>query len=140
MKPKTQKNIGLVTAAILFVVGIYKLVFQVHLRLDLLGLLEITIFSAIYFLALRARKVRTAQVIYRVWWIIGLIVLSILFLGLLLFGFWRVKLEYFRFDLYLLLYVGVPFGLITLLWWIGLRGLQRIVETERMSTDEPNNK
>ena len=136
MKPKTQKNIGLVTAAILFIVGIYKLVFQVHLLLDLLGLLETTIFSAIYFLALRARKVRTAQVIYRGWWIIGLIVLSTLFLGLLLFGFWRVELKYFRFDLYLLLYVGVSFGLITLLWWIGLRGLQRIVETERMSTDE----
>lgn len=136
MKAKTQKNIGLVSAGIMFIVGIYQLLFRSHQFIELLGLLETTILSGIYVFALSKKKLRVAEVVYRTWWVIGVILLGIVFLGLLVSGKWAESFTAFLTVIIILLSLGLPFVLIMFLWWTGLKGLRRISETESKPKDE----
>lgn len=136
MKAKTQKNIGLVSAGIMFIVGIYQLLFWSHQIIELLGLLETTVLSGIYVFALSRKKLGVAEVVYRTWWIIGVILLGVVFLGLLVSGKWAESFTAFLTVVIILLSLGLPFMLIMFLWWTGIKGLRRIIETANKTKTE----
>lgn len=103
---------------------------------SLLGTFEAVVLSVIYVYAIRKNKLKAVLVVYRIWWVLGLIGLSIIFLGILVAGKWTESFESLVLVLIILLCLGLPLGLITFLWWTGLRGLKRIVETENRSSKE----
>ncbi len=143
MKAKTQITIGEVTAGIMAILGGYRLISVLSLFTpyqlpiwssdislpSLLGTLEAVVFSVIYVYAIRRNKLKAIRLVYRIWWVVGLIELSIVFLAIFVAGKWAESIENLLLALILLLCLGLPFGLITLLWWTGLKGLERIVET-----------
>ncbi len=142
MKAKTQITIGEVTAGIMAILGGYRLISDLSLftpyRLpswsydislpSLLGTFGSVVLSVAYVYAIRRNKLKAIRLVYRVWWVGGLILLSIVFLAVFIAGKWAESLENLLLTLILLLCLGLPFGLITLLWWTGLKGLERIVE------------
>lgn len=133
MKAETQRVIGLTTALISAVVGIWVLLFiQAYTLREFLGVLaalEETVLSALYFFALKRKRLTLTKTIYRVWWIIGAILLSLVLLIILIIDNWAR-------DFQNLLIWGLLFGVITFLLWIGLRGLVLIVDTESKATAE----
>lgn len=92
--------------------------------LRLLGYLSALILSAVYGLSLRRKKLATAQSIYRTWWVLLLIpfclvlVLSLVS-GNSLGGFLRIAL--------VLMLSYLPVGIVTFLYWTGLKGLEQMV-------------
>lgn len=133
MKAKTQKNIGLATAGIMLIIGIYQLFFSVHSLPTLLGLLKAIILSALYVFALSKKKLKVAQIVFWLWWFTGVIVYGVIFLIIIVAGRWAESFQSAFTVLMILFCLVFPFGVMTFLWWIGLRGLKRIV-------DEQNNK
>ena len=128
MIPKTQRNLVLITAGIMAIVGIYELMLLQYSLPKLLGLLITTILSAIYVFALKKRRLKLAQMIYHTWWVCWFVIWSFLFIIILIAGIWAESLKDFLTILAILLRLGVFFGLLTFLWWVGLRGLERMAE------------
>lgn len=133
MKPKTQMRIGLFGTIALIVFGICQ--FIQHLSSDspvtLLSMLFSIVLFSIYVFGILRKRLKVAQVVYRTWWVLGIISLSIVFIGILVAGKWSEGFASLLTVLIILACLGLPFGLITLLLWEGLRGLERIVEAEK---------
>ncbi len=142
MKAKTQKDIGEVTIGLFATLGVYRLVSVLSLYTsyqlpvwsscsipEFVGTLFSTILAIIYVFALRRKRLKVVRKIFRVWWVLGLIELTLVFLPILVAGKWVESRENFLIAIFILLCLGLPFGLITLLMWTGLKGLKRIVET-----------
>lgn len=108
--------------------------------ITLLGMLVSIILFSIYIFGVVRKKLKTTQRVYRTWWVLGLIELSILFIGLPLAGKWAESFEMALMSLLLFLCFALPFGFMTLLLWVGLRGLERIVETGIQSEEQNNRK
>ncbi len=84
--------------------------------------------SAIYFFALKTKKLRTARRTYRFCWITLLISLTFVLIG--------VKAQYKNFEGFLInilviTLISLPFGLVIFFYWIGLRGLRQIAHRRR---------
>ena len=104
--------------------------------MSLLGLLETLILSAIYVSAFARKKLRTAQVVYRTWWVIGVVCLGVVSLGIIVAGKWTESLQSALTVLLIFFCLGLPFGLMTFLWWTGLRGLESMIRTETNLVEE----
>ena len=158
MKPSTQKNIGEITAWIVFaiaiIIGLYKLTF-VYANKDkgndsstyidavdketgfaptpkdqligscfrVAGFLTTIVLSGVFAFCLHKKYLRGAQTTYRIWWITLLVPLCILLLSLLLLS---KNIEGFFILSVVLILGSLPFGLITLLYWVGLKGLLKM--------------
>ncbi len=145
MEAKTKKNIGEVTAGIMLLLGGYRLISVLSLFTpyplpvwssdnslpSLLGTFEAVVLEAIYIYAIRRNKLKAVRVVYRIWWVLGVIQLSLVFLGIFVAGKWAESLENTLLVLIMFLCLVIPFGLETLLWWIGLKGLQQMVVIEK---------
>jgi heme A synthase len=134
MKPKIQMRIGLWGVISFTVFGVYQ--FICHLLSDslpeLLGMLTSLIIFVIYIFSIIRKKLKTAQKAFRVWrllWVVSLGLMSIGFLGL-------CSREKLLLVLLILLCCGVFFGILTLIMWMGLRGLERVIESESRSNEE----
>lgn len=137
---KTQIYIGEVTAGIMAVLGFYTLVsffsrFSKYefphwssntALLCLLGTMVSVILSVCYFSAIRKRKVKTVRQIYRIWWITSVVQIGILFFDIVAAGIWTESTEDLMICVTIMFGFSAPFVLITLLWWLGLRGLKQM--------------
>jgi len=126
-------RIGLFGTMALIVFGICQ--FIRHLSSDspvtLLSMLFSIVLFSIYVFGILRKRLKVTQVVYRTWWVLGIISLSIVFIGILVAGKWSEGFASLLTVLIILSCLGLPFGLITLLLWEGLRGLERIVEAEK---------
>jgi len=142
MKGKTLRDISLILVVILVCWGVYALLFvkqtsatgPAYLIGKILGMLEATILFALYAFALAKQKIRMAKILYRIWWIPGVILIPLLFLPVIIAGKWAESSENFVMTIVLFLAVCVPFGLFTFILWMGLKGLKKMTTTE----NEPN--
>ena len=139
-RAKAQVYIGEFTAGIMGVLGIYTMISifsrftQYQLPhwssntsfVSLLGNIVTTILSIVYVLAIRKRKLKTVQIVFRIWWVIGTISIGLVFLGIIIAGKWAQSTEGLITCILIIICISLPFGLITLLWWLGLRGLKQI--------------
>lgn len=156
IKAETKKNIGEVTAGIVAIVSIFALTIallsltgSIKLTYDedldttigfkpmaeekaigflILGCCTPLVPSAIYFFALKTKKLRTARRTYRFCWITLLISLTFVLIG--------VKAQYKNFEGFLInilviTFITLPFGLVIFFYRIGLRGLRQIAHRRR---------
>ncbi|MCJ7728455.1 MAG: hypothetical protein MUO27_01020 [Sedimentisphaerales bacterium] len=158
MKPSTQKNIGEVTAWIVFsiavIIGLYKLSFfyankdkaispptysdavnketgfvptprerSIGSCFRIAGFLTTMVLSAVFAFCLHKKNLQGAQTTYRIWWITMLIPLCLLLVSLLLLC---KNIAGFFVLLIVLILSCLPFGLITLLYWVGIKGLSKM--------------
>ena len=84
--------------------------------------------SAIYFFALKTKKLQTARRTYRFCWITLLISLTFVLIG--------VKTHYkniegFLINMLVITLITLPFGLVIFFYRIGLRGLRQIAHRRR---------
>jgi len=141
MKAQTQIRIGLITAGILFVAGIYTLVFWQHSVQSIIKWFfsPHIVLCLIYIFALVRKKLRTAQVVYRIFWFTaGLLVLSLS--SLVAIGFvsksgitFRGRLEE---AIVVLLWWWLPYVNVVLLLRMGLKGLEQIIQTEHPKDEQ----
>ena len=156
IKAETKKNIGKVTAGIVTIVSIFALTIallsltgSIKLTYDddsnttmdfvpmakeqamgfiILGCCTPLVPSAIYFFALKTKRLRTARRTYRFCWITLLISLTFVLIG--------VKAHYMNFEGFLInmlviTLITLPFGLVIFFYRIGLRGLRQIAHRRR---------
>lgn len=78
---------------------------------------------AYYIEGISKKKIKTTRIAFRIWWILyGVVLLGMLFLEV--FGG-------SDFQSLLIMFLGIfSFGFITLIMWIGLRGLKRTIEAD----------
>lgn len=90
----------------------------------LLGYLSTLILSAVYGFSLRRKKLATVQSIYRAWWVLLLIPFCFVLVGSLVpsnsFGGFLLIASVLVLSL-------LPFGIVTFLYWTGLKGLEQMV-------------
>lgn len=135
MKARTQMRIGLWGTIALLVFGLYQFIRLLPSAslITLLGMLVSIILFTIYIFSIVRKKLKSTQRVYRIWWVLGLVELSILFIGLLVAGKWTENLQATLTVLIIFLCFALPFGFMTLVLWIGLRGLERILGPENKS-------
>ena len=128
MKPKIQMRIGLWGAIAFTVFGVYQFINQPSLSVKGLGMITSLTLFVIYIFGIIRKKHKTAQGAYRFWWISTVGLLGLMFIGLLIGGKWTE-----RPDMVLIIFLSctIPFGIMTFILWIGLRGLERTIETEK---------
>jgi len=143
MKAQTQVNIGLITAGILFIAGIYALVFKQHSVISTIKWFfsPHIVLCLIYIFALMRKKLRTAQVVYHIFWVTtGLIVLGLF--TFVAIGWVSKSANTFRGHLesiiLLLLWYWLPYGNVVLLLRMGLKGLEQVIQTEHPQTSKTN--
>ncbi len=141
MKAQTQITIGLITAGILFIAGIYILVFWQHSVISTITLYfsPQIVLCLIYIFALMRKKLRTAQVVYHIFWATGLVVLG-LFILAAIGGFpkWANTFRGLLEGTIQLLCFWLSYGGVVILWRIGLKGLEQVIQTEHPQTSENN--
>jgi len=98
------------------------------LGLLILGCCAPLVPSAIYFFALKTKKLRTARRTYRFCWITLLISLTFVLIG--------VKAKYENFEgllinILVITLITLPFGLVIFFYRIGLKGLRQIAHRRR---------
>ena len=144
---KAQIYTGEVTAGIMAVLGIYTLVtffsrfteYQLpHWSsntswFSLLGTVVTIILSVNYFSAIRRKRVNVVRHVYRTWWIISVVLLGIIFFGLVAGGRWTESTKNLMICVMILFCMAAPLALITLLWWLGLRGLKQMCGREEQT-------
>lgn len=153
IKAKTQKDIGEVTVGLFATLGIYRLVSVLSLYTsyqlpvwsscsipEFAGTLFSTILAIIYVFALRRKSLKVVRKVFRIWWILGLIELTLVSLPIIVAGKWAESCENFLIAVFILLCLWLPFCLITLFMWTGLKGLKRIVETGIPSEEQGSSK
>ena len=131
MKPKTQMRIGLWGAIAITVFGVYQFIHQPSLSVEGLGMLTSLIIFAVYIFGIIRKKHKTVRGAYRFWWISMVVLLGIGFIGLFLCANWGEWHKSLLMILVIFLCTGVPFGIMTLILWTGLRGLERIMKAEK---------
>ena len=137
MKASTQKNVGLTTAVVLFVVGIYMAVLSPHF--SVYGY-PLTILCLIYIFALFRKKLRTAQVVYQLFRFGGLIILTLITLAAIAAYTKKFDNVQGAVEGAILLCVWLLYGCVVLLWRIGLKGLQQVIGNETNQKTNKNNK
>ena len=127
MEAHAQRNIGLITAVVLFFVGIYLLGLSPHFSLHGYPL---TILCLIYTFALLEHKLRIARVVYELFRFGGLIILALISLGSIGAYIKRFDNVQGAVEGLILLCVWLVYGSVVLLWRTGLKGLERVVGSE----------
>jgi len=136
MKPKIQMQIG-IWGAIVFTT--FELVQFIRGQLSSsIGLWIILIslpLFAIYIFGIVTKKLRTIQIVFRIWCILASVTIGIIFIGLLLeceeageSFLMLVPLIFLRFV--------VPTVIVVVILWVGLRGLKRTIEDESRLNEE----
>ena len=143
MKAQTQVNIGLITAGFLFIAGIYSLVFWQHSVQSIIKWFfsPHIVLCLIYIFALVRKKLRTAQVVYYIFWFTaGLIVLGLSsFVAIALVSKSGIALRgRLEGAILVLLWYWLPYGNIVLLLRMGLKGLEQVIQTEHPQTSKNN--
>jgi len=136
MKAHTQRNMGLITAVVLFVVGIYLLVLSPHF--SLYGY-PLTILCLIYIFALSSKKLGTAQVAYQLFRFGGLIILTLITLAAIAAYTKKFDNVQGAVEGAILLCVWLLYGCVVLLWRIGLKGLGQVIGNETNQNPSKNN-
>ncbi len=124
MKPKIQMRIGYWGVTTFFVLWFFAFIFgppASHVsRLSTLASLGI---FAYYIDGISKKKITTTRTVFRIWWILyGVVLLGMLFLEV--FGGSDFQ------SVLIIFGTAFSFGFITLIMWMGLRGLERIIEAE----------
>jgi hypothetical protein len=143
VKPKIQMRIGFWGVTTFFVLWFCAFIFDPpasHVtRLSMITSLAV---FAYYIGGISEKKITTTRTAFRIWWILyGVAMLGILFLEVL-------GGSDFQSVLIIFLPLALSFGFMTLIMWMGLRGLERIIEAENeldkspvssttLKTDEP---
>ncbi len=156
IKAETKRNIGEVTAGIVTIVSIFALTIALlsltgsikltyaddfNTTMDfvpmaeeqtigflILGCCAPLVPSAIYFFALKTKKLRTARRTYRFCWITLLISLTFVLIGV---NAQYKNLEGFFINILVITLITLPFGLVIFFYRIGLRGLRQIARHRR---------
>ncbi len=156
MKAGTKKNIGEVTAWIVVVIGTFVGLTKFLLSdsatngqtfeemvntetgfvltpkeasigdfVEFLGFFSTLSLSVIYAVSLHKKKIRATRIVYRIWWLTLLIPFCLIFIGSLVAG---IGLTEFCIIALILVLSFLPFGIVTFLYWVGLKGLMQMVE------------
>ena len=131
MKGKTLRDISFWYVMIGVCLGTYSLFFATHITTSglpyligkIIGLLGAIILFGLYAFALDKQRIRMAKIVYRIWWIPGVILFTLLFLQLIIGGKWIL--------IVIVLCMAVPFGLSTFFLWIGLKGLKKMENNKK---------
>lgn len=128
-KPKIQMRIGFWGGITFLVLQLYfvisEFIFAPHLshvtRLSMIAILAI---FGYYIEGIRKKKIATVRTAFCIWWIsYGIVVLGFLWLTVL-------DRSDFKSTLITFLSLIFSFGFMTFILWMGLRGLERIMEAE----------
>ena len=150
MKAETQRAIGEITAWIMSILVIYRLISSLSAFtpyqlpcwskdksfLDFLITFLVVVTYIIYLSAIRRRKLKIARKVFDFLFVLFFFVLGLAFLGILMSGKWLESTENLLLSLIILLLVVVPFGPIIFLLWLGVRGLERIEKDKLKSITE----
>jgi len=143
MKGKTLRDISLILVVIFSLVGVCMLLFAWHISPsglpyligEKIGTLLSIIHFALYAFALDKQRIRMAKILYRIWWIPGIILSLLIFLPIIIAGKWAESSENFVMTIVLFLAVYVPFGLFTFILWMGLKGLEKMAMIGKVETE-----
>jgi hypothetical protein len=129
MKAKTKIRIGLWGTVVFLGLNIYRAIrFWGLLSSEYgKGLLLSTIIFSIYILGIVGKKLKVCQLMLFAWLFIGIINLLVFLNISVADGRWSGNFDNILQSLQEFLYFGAWFGIITLILWVGLRGLQQIV-------------
>ncbi|MHC4423113.1 MAG: hypothetical protein ACYS0C_09610 [Planctomycetota bacterium] len=135
MKAQTQVRIGLITAGILFIAGIYILVFWWNENISVIPLYfsPQMVLCLIYIFALIRNKLKIAQKVYDILWATGLVYIVVIIGGSPKWGG-----NILEDIIQLLLCFCLPYGGVVLLWRIGIKGLEQVIQTEHLRTSKNN--
>jgi len=90
-----------------------------------------TIIFAIYIFGIVRKKLKVCQWIFLGWCIFMSINLLVLFNISVATGKWSGSLENFIETLWTFLFLGVRFGMFTVIFWMGIRGLKQMAVEDR---------
>ena len=127
-----QRYIGLFTAVIMTIAGICMLSESLRGNVSFwytIDIWELTILSLVYSFALALKMCKLALMVYRIWWITMSIIFGFFFLASPIV-IRKDSFDSFIIVLSTLTWGAIPVALITLLWWMGLNGLNRISQTQ----------
>jgi hypothetical protein len=128
MKAKTQMRIGLWVSVALLALRIYRAIrfWALFSSTGKKGLLFGIIIFSIYILGIVGKKLKVCQLIFLAWFFIGIEGLLVLFYLSVEDGRWSGSFENILKSLQEFLYFGARFGIITIILWIGIRGLKQV--------------
>ena len=135
MKAKTQMGIGLWGAILMTVFGVFDYIYHLpsdftEMLTELLNYLFTIVIFVFYIVSIVRKNLRTTKIAYRIWWISCAVLLWLSVFVLFLEGKWAESFKSFITEIMIFLYFALPFGFATLILWMGIRGLKRIIETE----------
>jgi hypothetical protein len=143
MKAKTQVIISLCGAMFLMGYFIFSIYYQWPLRLSKTWTMCIFIFPFIvlitYVINVIRKDLRTVKVIFGIWQIFAIVALffGTIILGLLVISSGEVNYKgVYKGVPILFLNYAIPYGITTLIIWMGLKGLKQIIEAENKSKIE----
>ncbi|MHC4656911.1 MAG: hypothetical protein ACYS91_18110 [Planctomycetota bacterium] len=129
MKAKTKMRIGLWASVAFLCLRIYRairfwsLLSYEHKK----GLLIGIVILSIYIFGIVGKKLKVCQLMLFAWLFIGIINLLVFLNISVADGRWSGNFDNILQSLQEFLYFGAWFGIITLILWVGLRGLQQMV-------------
>jgi hypothetical protein len=133
MKPKTEKLVGEIAAWFMFFQGIAPLFFASGSYFKILIGLPVAVISGTYAITLRIGNLVIAKVFYYLWlvvWFIPISFLVIVFIGKVLTEFRKHEFPGFIRSLFLALIVLVINIIFLRLYWVGLKGLEKMKKEE----------
>ena len=126
MKAHTQRNMGLITAGVLFVVGTYMLVLWHNVPLFTFFGYPLTMFCLIYTFVLYIEKLRIARVVYQLLRYGGLVMLTVItMVSIVTYPKWFDGVRS-AVEVGILLSVWLLYGCVVLLLRNGLKGLEQV--------------
>jgi hypothetical protein len=135
MKAKTQIRIGLWGAILLTAFGVFDCLYHLpssfaEILYEMFNYLFTIIILVFYIVSIVRKKLRTTIIAYRIWWISCVVLLWLSAYVSFLEGKWAESFKSFITEVIMILYFILPFGFVTLILWMGIRGLKRMIETE----------
>ena len=99
------------------------------------GFIFSTIIFAIYIFGIVSKRLKVAWLIFYAWIFFVSLQLIVLFNMLVVSYKWSGSLENILTTLWIFLSLGMRFGILTLVLWIGLRGLTQTMDEENQPKD-----
>jgi hypothetical protein len=138
MKAKTQVRIGLWGAMAFVALRVSQAFWswEIYSPEYKKGFIFSTIIFAIYIFGIVSKRLKVAWLIFYAWVFFVSLQLIVLFNMSVVSDKWSGSLENILTTLRIFSSLGVPLGILTLVLWIGLRGLTQIMDEENQPKDE----